>query len=167
MHKFFMLSRSLTILSVFWFIVSMALAQNSGGLGGGYAIDAAHRYFRVIALVHFVGRGTPDDPIRPEFVPNDRGPKAGPAVLSPSAAAKPGALRPGILGWSMLSTDDKKMANVHLVAADRGAFDALKNDKRADIRVFEIGKRGKSEIEGELKKVKKDFDLDKFQVVVQ
>ena len=108
-----------------------------------------------------------DDPIRPEFVPNDRGPKAAAAVLSAAAAAKPGALRPGILGWSVLPTDHKKQAIVHMVAADRHAFDALLADKRAEIKVFEIGKHGKDAIEGEMKKVRKNFDLEKFRVVVQ
>src|SRR5260221_14572372 len=92
---------------------------------GRQAASPEARYFRVIALVHLVGTGTLDDPIRPEYVPNDHGMKAPAPALSALAAAKPGALRPGILGWSMLPTDDKKMAIVHLVAADRHAFDAL------------------------------------------
>ena len=52
-----------------------------------------------------------------------------------------------------------------LVAASRKALDAIVNDKRSEIRVFEIGKHGKDTIEQELKKYKKDFDLRKFQVV--
>jgi hypothetical protein len=67
----------------------------------------------------------------------------------------------------MQLTDDKNMAILHVVATDRKALDALLNDKRAEIRVFEIGKHGKDTIEQEMKKYKKDFDLGKFRVVAQ
>jgi hypothetical protein len=86
-----------------------------------------------------VGTGKLNDPIRPEFVPS---------VTNAS--------RDGIISGSMQLTDDKSMA-----------LDGILNDKRAEIRVFEIGKRGKAEIEKELKKYRKDFDLDKFRVVAQ
>jgi hypothetical protein len=97
-----------------------------------------------------VGTGKLNDPIRPEFVPS---------VTNAS--------RDGIISGSMQLTDDKSMAIVHLVAVNRKALDGILNDKRAEIRVFEIGKRGKAEIEKELKKYRKDFDLDKFRVVAQ
>ena len=107
------------------------------------------RYYRLICLVHMVGSGKENDPIRPEFVP----------------ARAAAAARDGILSWSAQMTDDKSMAIVHVVAASRKALDAIVNDKRAEIRVFEIGKHGKDTIEQEMKKYKKDFDLRKFQVV--
>ena len=47
------------------------------------------------------------------------------------------------------------------------AFDPIFRDKRPDIKVFEIGKDKKDDIEKELKKFKKDFDLNTFQVVAQ
>jgi len=97
------------------------------------------------------GSGTNDDPIRPEFIPGQSD--------EPSRA--------GIIAWSVQLTDDGKMAIIHLAATDRHAFDEILNDKRPDVRVFEIGKHSKYEIETELKKDKKDFDLEKFQVVAQ
>ena len=88
------------------------------------------RYFRLICLVPMTGTGKHNDPIRPEFIPT-------------GAASS----RDGILSWSVQMTDDRKMAIVHLVAANRKAFDAIMNDKRGEIRVFEIGKHGKDTIE--------------------
>lgn len=64
-------------------------------------------------------------------------------------------------------TDDKNMAIVHLAAANRKAFEPMLNDKRPEIRVFEIGKNSRAEIETEMRKHKKDFDLSKFQVAAQ
>ncbi len=64
--------------------------------------------------------------------------------------------REGILSWSVEPTNDKQMAIIHIVAVRRSAFDALLNDKRPEIRAFEIGKHGREEIEGELKKYEKD-----------
>src|SRR5438874_13673268 len=113
-----------------------------------HAADPTTRYYRLICLVHLTGSGRHNDAIRAEFLPEvlDRG---------------------GILSWSMQLTDDKHMAIVHLVAANRTAFDAILNDKRSDIRVFEIGKHGRNAIETELRKYKRDFDLDQFQVVAR
>jgi hypothetical protein len=50
------------------------------------------------------------------------------------------------------------------VARDRAAFQAIFNDKT--IKFFEKGKSKKQDIETELKKYKKDFDLNKFGTVV-
>jgi len=107
------------------------------------------RYCRLIVLQHFVGSGKKDDPKRPEFVPATLG------------------SRDGIIAWSMLTSDDGNYALVHLVAVNRKAFDPILNDKRPDIRVFEIGRDKKDDIEKELKTFKKDFDLEKFQVVAR
>jgi hypothetical protein len=117
--------------------------------GGVVPVAPEARYFRLICLVHLTGSGKHNDPIRPEFVPA-------------TAAA-----RDGILSWSVQMTDDKNMAIVHLVAADHKAFDAILNDKRPELRVFEIGKHGKDVIEAELKKYRKDFDLTQFEVVAR
>jgi len=67
----------------------------------------------------------------------------------------------------MQPSDDGKMAIIQIVAADHSAFDAILSDKRPEIRVFEIGTSKKNDIEQELKKFKKDFDLENFQVVAQ
>jgi hypothetical protein len=91
-----------------------------------------------------------DDPRRPEYAPS----------------AVDGS-QPGIISWSMQLSDDGNMAIVHYVAADRSVFNDILNDKRGDIRVFEIGKDKPDAIEKELQKHKKDFRLADIKVVVQ
>ena len=108
------------------------------------------RYYRLICLVHLTGSGRHGDPRRPDFVPSDGK-----------------AERNGIIAWSVQPTDDGNMAILHVVAANKKALDSILNDKRADVRVFEIGKHGKESIETELKKFKKDFSLEKFEVSAQ
>jgi hypothetical protein len=66
--------------------------------------------------------------------------------------------------YSQQLSDDGKLALVEFVARDRAAFQAIFNDKT--IKFFEKGKSKKQDIETELKKYKKDFDLNKFGTVV-
>lgn len=119
-------------------------------LSAQQAVPAAARYYRLICLVHLTGSGEKGDRIRPEVVGD-----------------LPAADRKGIVAWKMIPSDDGKMALVHLVALDPHVFDALRADKRPEVRVFEIGRQGKDEIERELKKFRKDFDLTKFEVEAQ
>lgn len=101
---------------------------------------------------------------RPEPVPSASGTK--PERVPVSAAAPPIA-RPGFLAWSMQKTDDGKMAIVHIVAADLSAFALILKDTRPEIRAFLIGRDSKKTIEATMRRYKKDFDLDSFEVPVQ
>ena len=67
----------------------------------------------------------------------------------------------------MQVTDDGKMAIVHYVAVDPKAFAAILADKRPEIRVFEVGRHSRAEIETEMQKYRKDFSLDSLQVVAR
>ena len=114
------------------------------------AAPSTARYNRYICLVHMTGSGKADDPRRPEYAP-----------------ASAGDDRSGIIAWSMQLTDNGQMAIVHYVAVDRKAFEGLRNEKREEVRIFEIGKDKPEAIEKELRKFKKDFILDSLQVVAQ
>ena len=59
-----------------------------------------------------------------------------------------------------------QFALVEFVARERSAFAAILADKRGTIRVFEKGKAKREDIEQEFKKFRKDFDLDRFGVMV-
>jgi hypothetical protein len=111
----------------------------------------AQRYHRLICLVHLTGSGKKGDEIKAEYAPGVD------AVTS----------RDGIIAWSMQVADDGKMAILHLVAVDRSAFAPMLADKRAEVRVFEIGVDKPEAIEKELKKFKKDFTLDAMKVVAR
>lgn len=59
------------------------------------------------------------------------------------------------------------MAIVHYVAVNRKAFAGILADTRPEVRVFEIGRDDRSTIETEMKKYKKDFNLDTLKVYAQ
>jgi hypothetical protein len=131
--------------------VALYPAIYPGSLFGQHAVDPSRRYHRLICLVHLTGSGKNGDAMRPEFVP-------GPAD-APSRA--------GIIAWSMLPTDDGKMAIIHVVAVDRHAFDTIFADKRPEIKVFELGVDSREKIEDFLQAHKAGFSLDSLQVVAR
>jgi hypothetical protein len=152
------------------FIRAIAYCSLLVGFGGivsaQNAVDGARRYNRLICLVHLTGSGGLSDPVRPEYVPIPGIAAAAPATApsktesANSSSTSAVVARPGILAWSSQATDDRKMVIVHLVAADRRAFASVLADTRAEIRVFEIGVNARAEIETEMRKYKKDFNLD-------
>jgi len=177
------------LLFLYCFLPAVLPAQRAAAPG--------NRYFRLICLVHLTGSGKNGDPVVPEYVTegtaiaraadtiavaaatppaglNSRALAAAPVATAPVArvpatvgVSAPMAQRPGYLAWRMQVTDDGKMAIIHIVAADRHAFDSILADKRPEIRVFEIGKDSKDKIEAELRKFKKNFELDSFPLEVQ
>src|ERR1700685_488939 len=130
-------------------ICLLLLAVCSGSVFGQHAVDPSQRYHRLICLVHFTGSGQKYDPNRPEYVP---GPSDAPS-------------RAGIIAWSMLPTDDGKMAIIHVVAVDRRAFAAIFADTRPEVKVFEIGVDSRQAIEAFMQAHKAGFTLDSRRVV--
>jgi hypothetical protein len=113
-------------------------------------VDPKYTYSRVIAIVPIVGTGTATDPRRPQYAP------------LPSTG--PNQNQAGIIGYMQQISDDGKFALVEFVARDRSAFAAILADKT--IKVFVKGKDKKGDIELELKKYKRDFDLSNFGLVM-
>ena len=113
-------------------------------------VDPRHTYNRIICVVPVIGKGTPEDPRRPQFAPV-------PGVNNGQGDS-------GIIAYSQVISDDGKYALVEFVARDRAAFQAILSDRQ--IKAFEKGKHKKDDIEHELKKFKKDFDLDAFGTVL-
>jgi hypothetical protein len=118
-------------------------------------VDPRQLHQRVICVVPMIGAGTAADPRRPQYSPWPL-PKRTPGT-APTASK-------GIIASSYQISDDKKFALVEFVARDRSAFQAILADK--SIKVFEMGKHKAIDIGNELKKYKKDFDLNKFGTVV-
>jgi hypothetical protein len=111
-------------------------------------VDPRNTYHRILCVVPMVGKGTPADPMRPQYAP-----------WPPSTSAS----RTAIISFSHQVSDDGRFALVEFVARDRQAFEEIFNDKT--IKVFEKGKDNKDDIDKELKKFKKDFSLDKLGAV--
>src|SRR5437016_2489806 len=110
-------------------------------------VDPKNSYVRVIGIVSLIGKGTADDPKRPQYAP-------WPASPDPN----------GIIGFFFQPTDDGKSAVVEFVARRRSAFQTLLNDKT--IKLFEEGTQTKASIEAAVKPYRKDFDLTKFGMVM-
>ena len=126
------------------------LAAGSLLLGATFAetpVPPNQRYERIIAVVPMVGSGTYADPKRPLFAPRTPDPK-------------------GIFAFSYEVTDDGQFAIVEFVSRSAAALKAVVTDKRI-AKSFERTKHKQDEVEAELKKLKKDFDLNKFGVSVQ
>jgi hypothetical protein len=125
---------------------------------GFHRVNPQNAHVRIIAVVPLIGTGTNADPIRPDYVPAPPFPPG----LKPSKLPAPDLS--GIIGFHFVMSDDKKHAIAEFVAHDPSAFKQIMADRRPDVRVFEKGKAKRADIEVELKKFKKDIDLDRWIV---
>jgi hypothetical protein len=110
-------------------------------------VDPRNTYTRVICVVPFTGKGTPADPKRPAYAP-----------WPPSRDVN------GIVAFYYLPTDDGQSAVVEFAARSRAAFQSLLND--STITVFELGQTKRSDVETAIRKSRRDFDLEKFGLVM-
>jgi hypothetical protein len=133
-------------------------------------VDPRNTYYRLICVVPVVGQGTGDDPRRPAYAPTPSEMKKVQESLdaSPEAAGsegKPVPVSTAIIAFAQQISDDGQYALVEFVAHDRAAFQAILDDKSVKV-AFEKGKHKREDIERELKKYKKEFNLDQFGVVM-
>ncbi len=126
-------------------LITVSLILAAMPLTAEKRMDSGDRYERLLLSVPMIGTGSYTDPRRPLYVP---------ARLQPS--------RSGIIGFHFDPTDDGKRAIFELVATDRAAFQSILAEKRPDVKIFEPGKIRKAEAELEIRKEKKDFDIDKL-----
>ena len=110
-------------------------------------VDPRFSAIRVICMVPLVGNGTAADPRRPEYAP-------WPVSQDPN----------GIIAFAFVPTDDGKSAIAEFVARNRAALLPILNDK--SVTSFEKGRASKSAIESALKQFRKDFDMDKYGMVM-
>jgi len=111
------------------------------------AVDPKFTYHRVICIVPLVGNGTAEDPKRPKYAP-------WPEVQDPN----------GIIGFTYLATDDGASAVVEFVARTRAALQFLFEDQ--SLKPFELGRVAKPDIESAIRQQRKDFDLNRFGLVM-
>jgi hypothetical protein len=130
-------------------LLALLLSTFSGFLLAQHAVDPAHRYFRLIAIVPLTGTGTPGDPMRPLHVPN-----VGDALS-----------RDGIVAWSAVLTDDGTKAIIHLAVANHHALDAILADP--NVTAFEIGKSDPAAIVTAMRRFRQNFTLDSLKLVAQ
>jgi len=116
-------------------------------------VDPRNMYERLLCVVPVIGSGTADDPRRPAYAP-----------LPPAPGTQ--LSRDGIIAYTFQLSDDGNLALVEFVAVDRKAFRNLLADTDARIKIFRKGQDKRADIEAEFKRLKKDFDLDRFGVPV-
>lgn len=112
-----------------------------------------------------IGKGTPDDPRRPMFVPI-----AGERTEAAKAAVRPDEDQLpdlGIIASGFQESDDGKFAIVEFVARSRAAFKEIVESKDPDVKVYRKERMEKTELSNEIKRFKKDFDIDRLIVEVQ
>jgi hypothetical protein len=112
-------------------------------------------YHRVYARVPLVGTGKAGDPVRPMFAPI---PASTPAKLS-------GPVRnthSGILGYTMLTSDDGKWALCEFVGATPKDLAVITSAASSTVVVFERGKNTVAEIETDFQQYMKTFTFASF-----
>ena len=122
-------------------------------------VSPDHLYERVFAVVRMVGSGTWEDPRRPEYAPNPGTKFRQPGVQS--EAGEGGDSR-GIIGFSYQVSDDGNYALVEFIATEVRFLQPLLDDRRADIKVFRLGRATKQEVETEFRRHKSDFSWTRF-----
>jgi hypothetical protein len=118
-----------------------AIALTGLSLSWGQGVHGGGR--KVVAVTALTGKGTWEDPRRP---------------VLPVA---------GAVNYRWVPSDDGRWAIVELelgrvTAQGLKDLDAAAAGKSAAVKVFEREKDKKADVERELKKYKKDFDLDEF-----
>src|SRR5258708_28598263 len=101
-----------------WLII--ALLGSAYVADGQRRVDPKNSYVRVIGIVSMAGKGTADDPRRPQY-----------------ASWPPSQDPDGIIGFFFQPSDDGKYAVVEFVGRTKAAFKTLLND--TNIKLFEEG----------------------------
>lgn len=104
------------------------------------------RFEKLLAIVPMIGAGTWDDPKRPMFVP----------------ARSAGTARNQIRNYHYTTSDDGRFALVEFSAVDRAAFAEILASRVPGVKAFVRGRSTRGEIESEFRRLKPNFDLDKF-----
>ena len=135
------------------FQIAISVCLVVAPLFGQERVDPRNMHERVWAVVPLIGSGSAQDPLRPKYAP-----------LHPSPGTPPST--DGIIGFTMLLSDDGKHALVQFVALDRSAFKELFEDKSPEVKFFEKGKAKREDVEKEFRKYKKDFDFEQMGVTL-
>lgn len=113
-------------------------------------VDPLNMYERVLLIVPVAGAGTAADPVRPKYAPL-------------AADIDPQGLK-GIMGFTAVYSDDGKFALIELVSRNRSVFTAALAD--GSIQAFLKGRDSRSAAEAAFQKLKKNFSIANFGVIV-
>ena len=139
------------------FRVAALLLLSINALFAQNRVSPEMMYHRVWAVVPLIGKGTPDDPRRPMFVP----------TLAEQAVRWKSGDRSGILGYSMQISDDGLLALVEFVGATPADLKFIVNSRAPGVKAFERGTATKAEIQAEFQKYKANFSLNSIAAGAQ
>jgi hypothetical protein len=120
-----------------------------------HRVDPGQMYYRIYARVPIVGTGTKGDPKRPMFAPVT--PQTAPS--GPAAAA---AVHTGILGYTMLISDDGNWALCEFVGATPKDLQVITSAAGPNVVVFERGTSTVAQIEADFQQYMKGFTFASF-----
>jgi hypothetical protein len=122
-------------------------------LGAGIAqprVDPLNLHERVLAIVPMIGQGTSAEPYRPMYAPLT-------ADMDPTGLT-------GVMAFASIPSDDGNFALLELVARNRAVFATILAD--TSIQTFLKGRDNRQAAEAAFQKLKKDFSIDRFGVIV-
>jgi hypothetical protein len=120
-----------------------------------HRVDPGQMYHRLYARVPIVGTGAKGDPKRPMFAPvQSQTPPVGPAAAA--------AVHTGILGYTMLISDDGQWALCEFVGATPQDLQVITSAAGPNVVVFERGKSTIAEIEADFQQYMKGFTFASF-----
>lgn len=136
-----------------------------------HRVDAGRMYERIYAIVPMVGSGTLTDPKRPMFAPTPQQAQAQALTLAQSGT------RAGIIAFNSVISDDGNFALVEIVTATKSDMASVKAQITTQItsqvtatatriQLFDRATSTPAVAEAAFKLLKKDFDINKFRVVV-
>lgn len=125
-----------------------------------HSVDPGQMYHRVYARVPLVGTGKQGDPIRPMFA-------SVPASTAATTPGKPSApvvnTHSGILGYTMLISDDGKWALCEFVGATPQDLQVITSAASSNVVVFERGSSTIAQIEADFQQYMKGFTFGNFE----
>ena len=143
--------------------VFMTMLCGSGLFGQPPQADPRLVGERVILVVPMVGTGSAKDPMRPLYVPTPEVRGASDLKVRPALPEKsPKTNDDGVFAWRYEVSTDGKTALLEITGRDQASLAQFKKNQRPDVKVFDVGKATKEEIQTEFRKYKADFDADKF-----
>lgn len=113
-------------------------------------VDPLNMYERVIAIVPMIGQGTAADPHRPMYAP------------LPTEMDFKGLTGP--MAFNSVLSDDGNFALIELVARNRSVFATILAD--TTIQTFLKGRDSRKAAEAAFQKLKKNFSIEHFGVIV-
>ena len=121
-------------------------------------VDPSQMYERVYAIVPMTGSGTWSDPKRPMFAPV-------PSAMTPGS-------RKGIIAFNQVTSDDGKFALLEIVVATKTDLATViapistAISQTPSIQLFQRGSSNLAQVQAAFQVFKKNFDINKFKVVV-